>query len=985
MKYQHTSILTTLICFGLFLLMGISNVVFAETSPVNSPLKIFKIEDGATPPKTAICLVVQEKNIFCMYDNKYRDNANDPTKIFDSDTGKLVPTTKAEKAKKNNEKVTDVAEKVSAWLQKVNPNQESPTIKDISEQFAAFERGEVNIDVTLFKTMQTPTLVEASCQTKYNTVAPLITYEAFALFVHDLIQKPTTPSLIKDFCDSNPATALVFLDGRILPLLQNPEMVKLLNDEKVRTFLESVKSNDGFLALFNPDTTKNSTLPKTLEILGKPDVLEQLKKDEVVNLLKNPEVVKALVDKEFPKKINEAIEKYSEIKTLLSSNQEILKATQTLLENAKKGLSSETLPKSIVDGVSNTFAEKLTPLEDKLEALNKASHETSPKSPPTFETLPESQIILAIVVVFSVIVVLLGFFWIYEHYQWKGVLIDEDSIIRSKFVELNKAQSEFNSKLKNTPEQIRKILSLLATQKTTPESPPPNLPGGEETGIGDTSKIQPLAVNAPTDAVAPCQPPQPQLVTAEQTLLLEVSDKVTALVHYQTQQQSLLATQQMFALGMLEQINLFKMALTNYQLEKQYVEITEHLNFLRQQSQDILSRLPAESLWPLLEKSSQTISQVANDLQTLLTVPVTLNGLTQSLVDTREELKTALTASQNQMVQSLEPLDEKVAEIDKLLKSKKSWEEAVLTPVKGFITESQTQQQTWMTQSLESLSKKVVEIDDRLKSPKLWEAAVLKPVKGFIETTLDFYKQHEAEKSRREALERDRDALLTMLNKRFGFLNLDPSKVSQIATTWATQPRTWSWSQTSLWQQLAICRDLLQQLRQREVAADIQEILTLLFEKDQQFLTHWETLTSQNFDSHAQMWNFLRTLDGGKWLNRLFRTTDLLHTYFTDKPQLRELAQGLTTTKGLLTLVLTEMGIRLREPPKLLENVPNDIPDKSRNYVPSPLLKKLVKSKVVEKAKTAPHLIVDIEAYGFITAENLQPEIRVVVFSQAEW
>jgi hypothetical protein len=896
MKHQHNTItITTLIYLCLFLLMGgIGNFAFAQTTPPPSTPKISfaTVKDSGTSPKTASCLIAwptgkgAEENIFCVYDNQLRDN-DEIGKMFKSD-GTLPPIAKPPIAK-------DSSKNVETWLKK---NSFDPTAaKSISSYFKDLNGDPSSSDIQKYlRNTNTPSekleLLKEGCS-HYNTLAPLITPEAFALFVHDFIhhhlQKSEDQALINSFC-SNPATALVLLDKTIQPLLQNPDVVKLLNDEGARTFLESIKDKGDLLALLNPDVKKNPNLTPILEVLKSPDVLKLLT-TEVVTLLKNPGVVEALVDEKFHEKIDVVIQKHSEVQKLLSETKQLLLETKQQLGTATaQGNPSLEWFNDSIKILPDTSTMNLDSLKEKTEKLSELQWQT----------------VLAIVICSLIVAILLVFFWLYERDQWKDVLVDNDSIIRREISNINDMPQ-----IKNVFERLMAIDKKISAIPNTGSS-------GDVSGMDKAiSDIQAAVKDAVAYAFTDYQEQQSRPPVVEQTSVQQVLEKVDAL----------------------------KTTLTNYPTGQ---ELITSLNNLYQQGQEISKRLPLDSsLWIQLKdvvKSIPQMSSLIGDLKTILTqdLSMTLTKLTESLSSAKNELK-------------------------------------------GELENSQKQQHTQMTQSLESLDGKVADIDKLLKSKELWEKAVLNPVKGVIETSLDFRSKYEAEQSQRQILETDRTTLLTVLEKRFGYTPPDRANLSSWATTLTEQPGTWRWSQSPLRQQLVICQGLLQQLQQREIAKDSQEILVLLFDQDQRFFTGWETLTSQSFEGDSKMWNYLRTLDGGKWLNSLFRANDLLHAYFADKPQFSELSKHLATTAGLLKVALAEVGIGLRESPKLLENIPTDIPEKSKNYTPLPLLKKLVKSKVVEKSETAPRLVVDIEAYGFATPDNPQPEIRVVVFSPAEW
>jgi len=81
--------------------------------------------------------------------------------------------------------------------------------------------------------------------------------------------------------------------------------------------------------------------------------------------------------------------------------------------------------------------------------------------------------------------------------------------------------------------------------------------------------------------------------------------------------------------------------------------------------------------------------------------------------------------------------------------------------------------------------------------------------------------------------------------------------------------------------------------------------------------------------------------------------------------------------------MFVEMGIELKKP-KLLAEVPDYVPESHCRDSLEPTLKKLIESQIQERTKTEPRLVVDIETYGFVTADNPNAEVRVVISTPEE-
>ncbi|HDN25790.1 MAG TPA: hypothetical protein ENG03_01575 [Thioploca sp.] len=310
-----------------------------------------------------------------------------------------------------------------------------------------------------------------------------------------------------------------------------------------------------------------------------------------------------------------------------------------------------------------------------------------------------------------------------------------------------------------------------------------------------------------------------------------------------------------------------------------------------------------------------------------------------------------------------------------------------------------------LTQHEQALQQDVLTalIREPLDDSKEWTEKRLEELRTEINQSLEKTKtereslsqQYETEKTTRQlrdvALEEAQTELKTLtenqqtlqnvLHGRFRLVKPENIDFSHWTTALIEQQGTWRWAQLTLVGELLACETSVKQIKEQgdKKAHDI--LATLELDKP---LEQWNTLVGHLFESDTQLWKALRDTDGGKWLNRLLRASDLLQAYFKQEQQFGLLSQHLSNVSGILQAVCAEMDVQLIKP-QLLEKVPDDIPENNYRYTPYKLFKTLVKPQVLEKLKTVPKFVVDIETYGFVTADNPKPDVRVFVSSPAEW
>jgi len=234
-----------------------------------------------------------------------------------------------------------------------------------------------------------------------------------------------------------------------------------------------------------------------------------------------------------------------------------------------------------------------------------------------------------------------------------------------------------------------------------------------------------------------------------------------------------------------------------------------------------------------------------------------------------------------------------------------------------------------------------------------------------------------------ETLTNNKQVLQEVLRERFRLIKPETTDFSHWMTDMKNQPGIWRWLQPAFVGELLACETIINDISVNGTKND-QEILELSYLDT--LLKDWDILVSKLFKSDTELWTYLRDIDGGKWLNHLLRADDLLQTYFPGEPKLTLLSEQLSNVTGLLRAMFKEHGVEFRQP-KLLEEVPDYIPQKSRmpgNFHPN--LRALVKQQVQERAhQTKSQFLVDIEMYGFVTAENPNADVRVWVYNPSEW
>jgi hypothetical protein len=250
--------------------------------------------------------------------------------------------------------------------------------------------------------------------------------------------------------------------------------------------------------------------------------------------------------------------------------------------------------------------------------------------------------------------------------------------------------------------------------------------------------------------------------------------------------------------------------------------------------------------------------------------------------------------------------------------------------------------------------------------------------------TLEVQSPLENASDKMKTLSQHEQTLQKVLSERFHLHQPENADFSQWVTALIKQTGVWRWLQPILLGEQLVCEPIVNDIKENGSEKD-QQILELLHLDS--IMTHWEPLVGQAFDSNDQFFAYLRDLDGGNWLNGLLSAHDVLHSYFHDEKSFKLLSQHLSNVSGILLAMFVEMGITFKNP-KILEEVPSYVLGTNYVYTPSPRLKALVKPQVQKMLKEMDKaFVVNVERYGFVTADNpnAAAEVRVFVSSPVEW
>jgi hypothetical protein len=238
-----------------------------------------------------------------------------------------------------------------------------------------------------------------------------------------------------------------------------------------------------------------------------------------------------------------------------------------------------------------------------------------------------------------------------------------------------------------------------------------------------------------------------------------------------------------------------------------------------------------------------------------------------------------------------------------------------------------------------------------------------------------------------QVLSHAEQTLQNVLFKRFRLIKPKEMDFTFWTTALIEQPNVWRWLQPALLGELLICEAIFNSIKTQDIKKD-QDILNLL--NFDSIMKHWRNFVGQLFETNDQLWVYLRDIDSSLWLTHNLRADDVLKTYFPEEKSFELLSRHLSNVNGILQAALQEMGITKILAPKLLEAVPNYVPAKkdiNMLYAPNALLRALVTEKVQTRLKEMSQFVVDVQKYGFCTADNPDAagEVQVFVSNPSEW
>jgi len=219
-----------------------------------------------------------------------------------------------------------------------------------------------------------------------------------------------------------------------------------------------------------------------------------------------------------------------------------------------------------------------------------------------------------------------------------------------------------------------------------------------------------------------------------------------------------------------------------------------------------------------------------------------------------------------------------------------------------------------------------------------------------------------------QRLTQNEQSLQLLLFERFRLLKPEDSEFSYWTRTVIEQEGVWRWLQPSLLGELLVCEPIVNAIKEKGFEKD-QQILALLHLDN--IIKQWQILITKVYESNEALWENLRNIENGKWLNQLLRADDVLKSYFPEEKHLKLLSQHLSNVNQILRSAFVEMGISFINP-KIFEPVENQ--NINRLYT----LDTLLKNQIQDKLNTNEEFIVDIESYGFGIDGNPEAAIAEV-------
>jgi len=224
-----------------------------------------------------------------------------------------------------------------------------------------------------------------------------------------------------------------------------------------------------------------------------------------------------------------------------------------------------------------------------------------------------------------------------------------------------------------------------------------------------------------------------------------------------------------------------------------------------------------------------------------------------------------------------------------------------------------------------------------------------------------------------------KNSLEALMKTRFGVAKL------WLLPEMSGQEGTWRWLQNVLTVQYENYNKAFLNVKKLQ-NPECEKILELL--NIQSILKHWYEFLTDNphLESNERLMGLLEARDGGMWLSNVLRADELFKMYFSDKAELNSLITPLAITTMMLQAALKELGVEVIKP-RLLESPPADLAPNARKMTTNPVLMELIHGKVMTKlSDDVPQLVVDVERYGFVTAEGTSnTAMKVLVADLGGW
>ncbi len=392
---------------------------------------------------------------------------------------------------------------------------------------------------------------------------------------------------------------------------------------------------------------------------------------------------------------------------------------------------------------------------------------------------------------------------------------------------------------------------------------------------------------------------------------------------------------------------------------------------VKQQAKPIIVKAAPMKLWPLLATS------LLFSLILIIALYWLQKKYNRNLENQRQQLERNLDDNIYQNSEkimselrktSLQQRDDIQTELDKLRSEQIQYNRQTQTVTDSKITELKQELIAEQKQHQET-TETLKYIQAELETANLKNQQAAATIIDFESDKDQFIQQNDEYRAKYEKLERaiketlieiqrltqNEQSLQLLLFERFRLLKPEDSELSYWTRTLIEQQGVWRWLQPSLLGELLVCEPIIKAIKEKGFEKD-QQILELLHLNN--IIKQWQILITKAYDSNEALWENLRNIENGKWLNQLLRADDILKSYFSEEKHLKLLSQHLSNVKHILRSAFIEMGISFISP-KIFQPVENQ----NINHLYT--LDTLLKNQIKDKLNTNEEFIVDIESYGF--------------------